>query len=36
MGRPAALEITIGRSRVSGLPQTPANLLLTRRGARGA
>jgi hypothetical protein len=36
MGRPAALDIRIGRARVGGLPATPANVLLTRSGARGA
>ncbi|HET8529038.1 MAG TPA: helix-turn-helix domain-containing protein [Gaiellaceae bacterium] len=36
MGRPEALEITIGGSQVASLPQTPANLLLTRDGARAA
>lgn len=36
MGRPGALDIRIGAQQVSGLPATPANVLLTRDGARGA
>jgi len=34
MGRPLALDIHIGDTLVGGLPQAPANVLLTRFGAR--
>ena len=33
MGRPLALDIRIGRTAVTGLPQTAANVLLTKTGA---
>jgi cytoskeletal protein RodZ len=36
MGRPDALDIRIGHTAVSGLPSSPANVLLTREGARSA
>jgi hypothetical protein len=34
MGRPLALDITIGKTLVTGLPADPANILLTRNGAK--
>jgi cytoskeleton protein RodZ len=33
MGRPLALDIRIGKTLVTGLPQAPANVLLTKSGA---
>jgi cytoskeleton protein RodZ len=36
MGRPDALDITLGGKLVPGLPATPANVLLTRSGAKSA
>jgi hypothetical protein len=33
MGRPLALDIRIGDTRVSGLPNAPVNVLLTKTGA---
>lgn len=36
MGRPAALDIRIGTVRVADLPASPANVLLTRDGAKSA
>jgi hypothetical protein len=33
MGRPLALDIRIGTALVGNLPASPANLLLTKRGA---
>jgi cytoskeleton protein RodZ len=36
MGRPASLDISLGGQPVGGLPADPANVLLTRRGARSA
>jgi helix-turn-helix protein/uncharacterized protein DUF4115 len=35
MGRPYALDITVGRQLVTGLPADPANIVLTRDGVRG-
>jgi hypothetical protein len=34
MGRPLALDVRIGHELVAGLPHAPANLLLTKTGAR--
>jgi cytoskeleton protein RodZ len=34
MGRPRALDIHVGRTLVHGLPHAPANLLLTKTGAK--
>jgi len=34
MGRPHALDITIGKALVGNLPHDPSNLLLTRSGPR--
>ncbi|HEY3542203.1 MAG TPA: RodZ domain-containing protein [Gaiellaceae bacterium] len=34
MGRPQALDIRIGKTRVAGLPGNPANLVLTKTGPR--
>jgi hypothetical protein len=36
MGRPAALDIRIGKTRVENLPSSPANVLLTKNGAKSA
>jgi cytoskeleton protein RodZ len=36
MGRPASLDISLGGQPVAGLPANPANVLLTRSGARSA
>lgn len=36
MGRPWAVDITLGRQRVTGLPVRPANVLLTRSGPKAA
>jgi transcriptional regulator with XRE-family HTH domain len=36
MGRPDTLDITVGGKLVPGLPTTPANVLLTRSGAKTA
>jgi hypothetical protein len=34
MGRPRALDIHVGKTLVHGLPHAPANLLLTKTGAK--
>jgi len=34
MGRPRALDIRVGKQLIAGLPQAPANVLLTKNGAR--
>jgi hypothetical protein len=36
MGRPDSVDVSVGGHLVTGLPATPANLLLTRNGARAA
>jgi len=36
LGRPQAVDITIGRQRVTGLPASPGNVLLTRNGPEAA
>jgi hypothetical protein len=34
MGRPPALDVKLGKTLVGGLPEAPANILLTRNGVR--
>jgi hypothetical protein len=36
MGRPDAIDISLGGHLVNGLPAVPANVLLTSNGARSA
>jgi hypothetical protein len=36
MGRPANLAVSLGGHLLSGLPAEPANVLLTRSGAKSA